>query len=175
MEHPTFATGLDFSRPRLAPDGHRVAVAIGSGLQGQNLGDIWVLDLTREIRNRLTTNGHSTFPAWSPDGRLALSSDRGDGQYQLHVMGFSGAGSDVELPTNRGTNYAFSWSPDGRFVATVSVSPATANDIWVLPVDNPAQGVRSSRHRVVKVRRRSHPMGAGSRTHPITQAAARFT
>ena len=142
LEEATFAAGLDFSRPRVAPDGHRVAVAIGSGArQAQNLGDVWVFDLAREIRNRLTTNGRSTFPTWSPDGtRLVYSSDEGDGRYQLHLKAFSGSGSDVEIPTNRGTNYAFSWSPDGRFIATVSVAPTTAGDIWVLPVDNPAQG-----------------------------------
>jgi Tol biopolymer transport system component len=141
VEQATFATGLDFSRPRLAPDGRRVAVAIGSGAgQAQNLGDLWVFDLTREIRNRLTFDGRSTFPTWSPDGsRLAYSSDRGDGRYQLHLRGFSAGGSDEEIPTNRGTNYPFSWSPDSRFVATVSVAPTTANDIWVLPVDDPAQ------------------------------------
>jgi serine/threonine-protein kinase len=43
------------------------------------------------------------------------------------------------LLTNRGTNHPFSWSPDGRFLATVSVDPATLNDIWVLPVDDPSQ------------------------------------
>jgi Tol biopolymer transport system component len=98
-----------------------------------------VFDLTRESRSRLTFDGLSTFPLWSPDGsRLAYSSGRG-GPYQLHLKTFSGAGSDEEIPTDRGVNYPLSWSADGRFVATVSVDPASANDVWVLPVDDPSK------------------------------------
>jgi dipeptidyl aminopeptidase/acylaminoacyl peptidase len=118
-----------------------VAVVIRSDAgQGQNLGDIWIYDLARETSTKVTFDGRSTFPAWSPDGsRLAYSSDGGDGRYQLHIKTFSGAGSDVTIATNRGNNHPLSWSPDGRFLATVSVDPTTANDIWVLPVDDPSQ------------------------------------
>ncbi len=139
-EQTTFAAGLDFSRPRLAPDGRRVAVAIGAGAgQGQILGNVWLFDLTRETRTPLTFDGRSTFPLWSPDGsRLAYSSGR-EGRYELYFKTFSAAGADEVIPTNRGSNYPLSWSPDGRFVASVTVDPTTANDIWVLPVGDPSQ------------------------------------
>ena len=137
-EKATFASGRDFSRPRLSPDGRRVAVAIGAGA-GQSasiLGDLWMYDLTRQIRERLTFDGRSTFPVWSPDGgRLAYSSGR-NGRYEVHLKNFRGEGADVEIPTDRGSNYPFSWSSDGRFIASVSVASATFNDIWVLPVDD---------------------------------------
>jgi Tol biopolymer transport system component len=141
VERQTSVTDLNLLRPRLAPDGRRVAVVIRSDAgQGQNLGDIWIYDLARETSTKVTFDGRSTFPAWSPDGsRLAYSSDGGDGRYQLHIKTFSGAGSDVTIATNRGNNHPLSWSPDGRFLATVSVDPTTANDIWVLPVDDPSQ------------------------------------
>ena len=49
----------------LSPQGDRVALQIDSGIN-----DIWVLDLARRVRTRLTfgpvTNG---FPIWSPDGK----------------------------------------------------------------------------------------------------------
>jgi dipeptidyl aminopeptidase/acylaminoacyl peptidase len=139
-EHETFVKGLSISRPRLAPDGQRVAAVIRSDAgQGQNL-DIFVYDMARETSRKETFDGRSNMPAWSPDGsRLAYSADAGDGRSQLRIKTFSGAGSEVTFPSNRGTNYPFSWSPDGRFLATVSVDPATANDIWVLPVDDPSQ------------------------------------
>jgi dipeptidyl aminopeptidase/acylaminoacyl peptidase len=106
--------------------------------QGQNL-DIFVYDMARETSRKETFDGRSNMPAWSPDGsRLAYSADAGDGQ-QLHIKTFSGAGSDVTIKSNRGTNYPFSWSPDRRFLATVSVDPVTQNDIWVLPIDDPPQ------------------------------------
>jgi Tol biopolymer transport system component len=139
-EQTTFAAGLDFSRPRISPDGRRVAVAIGAGAsQGQLLGNIWLFDLARETRTQLTFEGRSTFPVWSPDGdRLAFSSGR-EGRYELHVKTFSGAGSDEVIPTKLATNYPLAWSPDGRFVSFVTVDPATANDIWVLRVGSPLQ------------------------------------
>jgi serine/threonine-protein kinase len=176
LEQTTFAAGLDFSRPRLAPDGHRVAVAIGAGAgQAPILGDLWLYDLTREIRNRLTFDGRSTFPLWSPDGsRLAYSSGRG-GRYELHLKTFSGAGSDEEIPTNRGANYPFSWSSDGRVVATVSVDPTTANDVWVLPIDDPSKWRPFVPRSMAKVRRRSRPMVGGSRTSLHSRAATRST
>jgi serine/threonine-protein kinase len=138
-EHETFVKGLSISRPRLAPDGQRVAAVIRSDAgQGQNL-DIFVYDMARETSRKETFDGRSNMPAWSPDGsRLAYSADAGDGQ-QLHIKTFSGAGSDVTIKSNRGTNYPFSWSPDRRFLATVSVDPVTQNDIWVLPIDDPPQ------------------------------------
>ena len=140
-EHETFVRGLNLSRPRLAPDGQRVAAVIRSDAgQGQNLGDIWIYGLARETSEKVTFDGRSTFPAWSADGsRLAYSADAGDGRYQLRIKTFSGAGSDVTIRSNRGTNYPFSWSPDGRLIATVSVDPVTQNDIWVLPLDDPSQ------------------------------------
>ena len=139
-EQTTFATGLDFSRPRMSPDGGRVAVAIGAGAsQGQLLGNIWLFDLARETRTQLTFEGRSTFPVWSPDGnRLAFSSGR-EGRYELHLKTFDGAGADEVIPTKLATNFPFAWSPDGRFVSFVTVDPATANDIWVLPVGSPSQ------------------------------------
>ncbi|HET9387588.1 MAG TPA: protein kinase [Gemmatimonadales bacterium] len=139
-EHETFVRGLRISRPRLAPDGQRVAAVVESDAgQGQNLGDIWIYRLVRGTSSRITFDGRSTMPAWSPDGRLAYGSDDKDGRSQLHIRTFSGAGSDVTIPSNRGTNFPFSWSPDGRFLATVSVDSVTRNDIWVLPIDDSPQ------------------------------------
>ena len=53
----------DYWLPRLSPDGTRLAVGIGS--------DIWVLELARSTRTRLTYGTTSVlFPfAWTRDGR----------------------------------------------------------------------------------------------------------
>jgi Tol biopolymer transport system component len=122
--------------PRLSPDNRRVSVSLGAGsAPGGNASDIWIYDLMRATRSRLTFDGNSAFPLWAPDGlRLAYSSSR-EGPFDLYVKTLGDQVSEVRHSTGRGINYPLSWSPDGRVLAVVSVNPATANDIWVFPVD----------------------------------------
>jgi dipeptidyl aminopeptidase/acylaminoacyl peptidase len=75
---------------------------------------------------------------WAPDGlRFAFSSSR-DGPFDLYVKTLDDQTPEVRHRTGRAINYPLSWSPDSRFLALVSVNPATANDIWVYPVDQPS-------------------------------------
>ena len=128
-ETPTTITSEGFRRPRLSPDLQHVIVRLGTG----NLGDLWVYDLASNRRNRVTFNGASQFPLWEPGGgRMILSSRQDDGSFQIVMKTLDGAAPDTAFVTPRGTNYPLSWSPDGRFVATVSVDPETNSDIWVL-------------------------------------------
>jgi serine/threonine-protein kinase len=135
----TTASGAAFSMPRLSPDNRRVAVALGAGnAPGGSASDIWVYDLMRATRSRLTFDGNSSFPLWAPDGlRFAFSSSR-DGPFDLYVKTLDDQTPEVRHRTGRAINYPLSWSPDSRFLALVSVNPATANDIWVYPVDQPS-------------------------------------
>ena len=139
-EQPTTLTGEAFSRPRLAPDLRRIAIAIGAGsaVQG-NQGDLWIFDFERGGRRKVTNDGLSTFPLWEPAGRrLLLSTGRG-GTYQLLMKTLDDTAPDTSITSERTTNYPLSWSPDGRFIATVSIDTNTANDIWVLDLNDPRE------------------------------------
>jgi hypothetical protein len=65
----------------LTPDGARAAVVL-AGLADAGLGniDIWVIDLSRGVPQRLTTDpATDRFPVWSPDQtRIVYNSVRGD-------------------------------------------------------------------------------------------------
>src|SRR5262249_10498334 len=50
---------------RLSPDGKRVAFSEKVGFARE---DLWIYDLDRNVRTRLTTNGSNHLPIWSPDG-----------------------------------------------------------------------------------------------------------
>jgi serine/threonine-protein kinase len=139
-EQPTTLTGEAFSMPRLAPDQRRIALAIGAGsaVQGSQ-GDLWIFDLERGGRSRVTGDGLSTFPLWEPSGRRLLLSSGQSGTYQLRMKTLDDSAPDALITSARSTNYPLSWSPDGRFVATVSIDTNTANDIWVLTLGDPHQ------------------------------------
>ena len=128
-ETPTTIAGDAFRMPRLSPDLQHVIVRLATG----NLGDLWMYDLGSNRRNRLTFNGASQFPLWERGGgRMILSARQADGTFQIFMKTLDGTSPDTPFLTPRGTNYPLSWSPDGRFVATVSVDPETNSDIWVL-------------------------------------------
>jgi serine/threonine-protein kinase len=139
-EQPTTLTGEAFSRPRLAPDLSRIAIAIGAGsaVQG-NQGDLWIFDFERGGRRKVTNDGLSTFPLWEPGGRRLLWSTGRGGSYQLLMKTLDDTTPDMQITSDRSTNYPLSWSPDGRFIATVSIDTNTANDIWVLDLNDPRE------------------------------------
>ena len=60
----------------LSPDERRVAVTLATG-SPENV-DIWLIDVARNIRSRLTVDpGQDVSPVWSPDGtRIAFQSSR---------------------------------------------------------------------------------------------------
>jgi serine/threonine-protein kinase len=53
-----------YSHPRFSPDGRSVAVTVES----ESGSDVWIFDVQRGRRTRLTTIGASRFPTWTADG-----------------------------------------------------------------------------------------------------------
>jgi Tol biopolymer transport system component len=96
-----------------------------------------VYDLLRNAPSRLTFEGTTSFFGWSPDGTRLAYNSRQSSQDEIRVKTFGSTGPDKRLETNRDTNLPFSWSPDGRFVAGVSLN-ATGNHVWVYGVDDPS-------------------------------------
>jgi serine/threonine-protein kinase len=129
VETPTGVSGPGFSTPRLAPDGRRVAVIRGRGTTA-GAADIWLYDLMRGTPSRVTVEG-SLFPVWSPDGRQLFFNT--GGPQTVSARSFDGSVRDELFVTGlTGGSRPLSFSPDGRFLAYVSVSPTTFNDIMVL-------------------------------------------
>ena len=118
----------------LAPDSTRAAAA-RSGAQGPY--DIWLLDLPRNLSNRLTFHpGTDWLPVWSPDGsRIVFASDRG-GSFDLYQKSSGGDSGEEPLLQSSDTKHPVDWSPDGRHVLYVLTDANTGNrDLWVLPLE----------------------------------------
>ncbi len=126
----------------LSLDDSRVALSVFNNEEPLNI-DIWIQDLARGVASRLTFDPSPEMShVWSPDGeRLAFSSSRVDGAFDLYVKPTSGAG-DAELllrtDLNKGPR---SWSRDGRSILFGELSATRDWDLWVLPLEGDRQPV----------------------------------
>jgi DNA-binding winged helix-turn-helix (wHTH) protein/Tol biopolymer transport system component len=125
------------SNPRISPDGKRVAAQIVNPEVGTS--EIWVYDLARNARTRLTSNVESdTNPVWSPDGRrIVFSSNRKDyRKFDIYQKDASGLVNEEVLFESDDSEAPQSWSSDGRFVAYAKNPPSVSSltEIWVLPL-----------------------------------------
>ncbi len=123
-----------YRRPRLSPDGQRVAVEVQSVANS----DIWIYDIGRGTRMRLTVEGTNQSPVWTPDGtRVTFSSNR-DGPPDLYWKPADGSGqAELLLNMNSQNNLVpSSWSPDGESLAFYNANGP--GDIWALPREGDA-------------------------------------
>ena len=99
--------------------------------------DLWVLDLERDRRTRLTFDpGSAGMPFWSPDGsRVAFMSNR-SGVWELYTKElFADAREErLVLPDGLGGTYLRQWSSDGRWLV-FSGDNKEVWHLWALPLD----------------------------------------
>ena len=114
----TVGDPADYASPALSPDGHWLAVGVRDPASRSR--DIWLLDLLRGTKVRLTNDpGDDLSPIWSPDGsRIAFTSDRA-GHRDLYIKSPFGTARE-ELIAAAGLNAGKNtedWSPDGKWIA----------------------------------------------------------
>jgi Tol biopolymer transport system component len=121
----------DLQTARISPQGDRIALGIDVGMN-----DIWVLDLARGVRTRLTFGPvANTNPVWSPDGKwIAYTSDR-NGHSNLYRKPSDGSGAEELLLTDEQVAIANCWSQDGKYLF-YSRGPSGSNwEVWALPLE----------------------------------------
>jgi Tol biopolymer transport system component len=119
--------------PRVSPDGRRLAWLRIDAMRGNP--DIWVQDLDRGTRPRITTSPEpDVLPVWSPDGtRLAFVLGRPPGRPGVRVLTIANAdGSGVvrSFPCP-GECYPTDWTSDGDLI--VNVPGEKGGDVWAIP------------------------------------------
>jgi len=116
----------------LSPDERRVAVTLETG-SPKNV-DIWLIDIARNIRSRLTVDpGQDVSPVWSPDGtRIAFQSSRSRAPVAMRQTSSDEPATDALLLEGPGnfTMTPSGWSADARFIAYVT----RGSNVWVLPL-----------------------------------------
>jgi serine/threonine protein kinase len=120
----------NLQQARISPQGDRIALQIDTGVN-----DIWVLDLARGVRTRLTFGPVSNaWPVWSPDGKwIAYVSDR-DGRHEIYRKPSDGSGAEELLLIDDNQIYAQDWSRDGKHLLYSRIFP-DHGEIWVLPLE----------------------------------------
>ena len=95
----------------LSPDGRQAAVTVLD--PDTNTRDIWVVDLARGVRTRLTNNrAEDVAPVWSADGtQIAFSSNR-NGRFELFQKSASGTGDEQLVEGAGNDGYPSSWPSD---------------------------------------------------------------
>jgi Tol biopolymer transport system component len=127
----------DFSNPALSPDDRRLAIGIRDPLTKTR--DIWIFDLSRGTKTRLTFDPADDLDSiWSPDGtRIAFSSDR-LGQRDIYQTPSDGSGSAELLLGGKGAQKNVEdWSPDGKYLVYNYQIPGSTPfqiHLYVLPL-----------------------------------------
>jgi Tol biopolymer transport system component/predicted Ser/Thr protein kinase len=113
----------DYQHVRLSPDGQHAAVAV----RRVSSNDIWILELARGALTRVTDEGTSSVPVWTPDGRRVVFGWN-FGTSVLRWAPADGSGKPEVLLEGQAA-LPDSWMPDGKTLLYESFGPS---HIWTL-------------------------------------------
>ena len=122
--------------PAVSPDGNKVAIDIED--PATNNTDIWVWNLQRGIRTRLTFDaGREHAPAWSPDGReIAYFASEREPQ-GIYAKAADGTGEPRLIVASGSAIYPSDWSPDGQWLLYLDTGSSNG-DVMVVASDGSA-------------------------------------
>jgi eukaryotic-like serine/threonine-protein kinase len=126
---PLASDAKPYAYPRYSPDGRRIVLQIVDALTSSR--DVWLLDIADRTWSRLTTNGISDKPVWTPDGRRVVYSSNDD----LWWIAADGSARAESLLVSAGSHYAGGVTPDGRAVVFQEIG-SQINGIRVLAFDS---------------------------------------
>ena len=116
---------------RVSPQGDRVALQIDVGVN-----DIWVLDLARGVKTRLTFGPvANTNPVWSPDGKWIAYASVRDGHSNLYRKRSDGSGGEEVLLSNDQADTVEDWTRDGKYLLYSRGSNGIDTQLWAVPLE----------------------------------------
>jgi len=116
--------------PRLSPDGRFLAVEI----EGPN-HDIYLYDFARSVLTKITTDGLSHDPVWTPDGKSLVFRSWQAGGMTMWTMPVDRSAPATRLDPTGTRQSPVSVSRDGRLLTFDQKDTESNDDAWVLPLD----------------------------------------
>jgi serine/threonine-protein kinase len=120
-----------YLHPRLSPDGRQIAVEVEGASH-----DIFTYDIGRDVLTKMSFDGATHWPTFTPDGRNLTFRSWKTGTMTMWSMPADRSGPPALLTDVGSMQSPESWSPDGTALAFTQMDdPASGSDIYVLPVD----------------------------------------
>ena len=132
-EEPLAAERRNYGGLRLSPDGQQAAIVVFE----QDNADIVVYDLVRDTPTWLTFDpAGDNFPVWTLDGeRVAFSSGRGGGPFNVWWKAADGTGEAERLSTSPNLQFPTSWAGEGQTLVVYTTRPETAGDVGIVSME----------------------------------------
>jgi len=128
---PLLEEPSSWAQPRVAPDGRSLLLRRTASPNCY----LWRFDLERQTLTRLTFEGDSHDPDWSPDGREIIFCALGSGNRTVFRMPADGSGDAALLVGEGGDHVNASWSPDGRHILYTETDVTRRADLWYVAAD----------------------------------------
>jgi len=112
---------------RLSPDGRKLTF----NTSGINPG-VWVYDIQRNTAIRLTSNGQSSAPLWTADGKRVVFSWSKTASLDMWWAAGDGSAKPERLTETEFEQRATSWTPDGTYLSFAEARPGTGMNVMVL-------------------------------------------
>ena len=136
---PLLAKPGAYARPRLSPDGQRLALDVQEGSNR----DVWIYEWQRDTMTRLTfdAGGVAPSPAWSPDGRYIVFSGKGG----ISWTRSDGAGKPQTLTQSKTVQVPWSITPDGKRLSWLEQKGSSGFELWTAPLESDGAGLRAGK------------------------------
>ena len=123
-----------YNTMRFSPDGKRLAMTIYD--VGSGISDIWIEDLSKGLRSRLTFGpANATRPVWSPDAsQIAFNVNASTAYLDIFVKPSNGAGREEPLLQSDRSKPIIDWSRDGRYIIFQETPDSGGIGISALPL-----------------------------------------
>ncbi len=120
-----------YLHPRLSADGRQLALEVEGAAH-----DIFVYDIGREVMTKMSLDGASHWPLFTPNGLLLTYRSWRTGTMTMWTMPVDRSRPPVLLTNIGGMQSPESWSPDGKTLAFTQMDkPEQGSDIYALPLD----------------------------------------